>query len=81
MQLLCLLYQRPAGWYAMCTSHVTLLILQEKAMVDGAENPATPGDVVEHNVEGAGGVCVSPQQQVAEAGVVVQGDVARCSTQ
>ena len=42
---------------------------------------ATPGDVVEHNVEGAGRVRVPPQQQVAEAGVVVQGDVARCRAQ
>ena len=35
-----------------------------------------PGDVVEDGVEGARGVQVAPQQQVAEAAVVVQRNVA-----
>ena len=63
------------------TSHIMLLPMQEGVSVDGAEKAATPGDVVEHDVEGAGRVSVPPQQQIAEAGVVVQGDVARCRAQ
>ncbi len=39
----------------------------------------TPGNVVEDIVEGASSVKVASQEQVAEAAVVVERDVAACS--
>ena len=38
-----------------------------------------PGNVVEDLVEGASSIKVAPQEQIAEAAVVVQRDVAACS--
>lgn len=47
----------------------------------GEDGGAPPGDVVQDDVEGAGCISVPPQQEVAEASIVVQGDVAGCTAE